>query len=144
MKLHGANVLLGINRTGASERVQWDEGQFPVHSAESIQCLGLAIGLISHRLTRPCINFHPASPLMPLINKLCWGKKKICDQNLQLSGTVPTHRFTGKGCGPLAEWRCHHFQKTICQPQNWLPKSELKLPSEVFYEHSFQWWGLSR
>lgn len=118
MKPHDASALLGINRRGVGERARWDEGQSPVHSAESIQRLGLAIGLISHRLTRPCINFYPVLPLMRLVNGLCW-EKKICDQNLQLSGTLPTHSLTGKGCGWLTEWRGHHFQKTICQSQNW-------------------------
>lgn len=129
MKLHDASALLGINRRGAGERVRWDEGQSPVHSAESIQCLGLAIGLISHRLTRPCINFHPALPLMRLINRLCW-KKNLWSES-QLSGTLPTHSLTGKGCGWLAEWRAHHFQKTICQSQNW--NCHQRLPMNIHF-----------
>lgn len=74
MKLHDPNAPLGINRQGVSWSVLWDEGQFPVHSVESIRCLGLPIGLISHRLTGPCISLYPAQLSMHRIDKHCGAK----------------------------------------------------------------------
>lgn len=76
----------------------------------------------------PCIAFNVSHQQALL-------EKKICDQNLQLSGTLPTHSLTGKGCGWLAEWRGHHFQKTTCQSQNWNRRQRLSMNIHFNDEH---------
>lgn len=122
----------GNKQTRSKLEALWDEGQCPAHSAESIQCLGLAIGLISHRLTGRCINLHPAQLSMPPTDK-CWTK--ICNQNLHLGVEYCPHTdWQGNGVDSQQQKKCHHFQETICQFQNWFPKSKLKLPSEASSE----------